>query len=43
MENKTIIEMMEEYNKNLQTLLTLIQEVDKQNKQIIKNLKGEQN
>lgn len=41
MENKTIIEMMEEYNKNLQTLLTLIQEVDKQNKQIIKNLKGE--
>lgn len=41
MENKTLKEMMEEYNKNLQTLLTLIQEVDKQNKQIIKNLKGE--
>lgn len=41
MENKTLIEMMEEYNKNLQTLLTLVQEVDKQNKQIIKNLKGE--
>jgi len=41
MENKTFIEMMDEYNKNLQTLLTLIQEVDKQNKQIIKNLKGE--
>lgn len=41
MKEKTLIEMMEDYNKSLQTLLTLIQEVDKQNKEIIKNLKGE--
>lgn len=41
MKEKTLIEMMEDYNKSLHTLLTLIQEVDKQNKEIIKNLKGE--